>query len=44
MKLIHFQAGEQIRLGIKTEKGVIDVEQAAQTFSLVFANENGTRY
>jgi 2-keto-4-pentenoate hydratase/2-oxohepta-3-ene-1,7-dioic acid hydratase in catechol pathway len=34
MKLIHFQVGEQIRLGIKTEKGIIDVEQAAQTFSL----------
>ena len=34
MKLINFKVEEQIRLGIKTEKGIIDVEQAATSLSL----------
>ena len=34
MKLINFKVEEQIRLGIKTEKGIIDVEQAATLLSL----------
>lgn len=34
MKLVNFKFGEQIRLGIKIDKGIIDVEQAATAFSL----------
>lgn len=34
MKLINFKVEEQIHLGIKTEKGIIDVEQAATLLSL----------
>ena len=34
MKLINFKVEEQIRLGIKTEKGIMDVEQAATSLSL----------
>ena len=34
MKLIQFKVGEQIRLGIKTENGIIDVEQTANSLSL----------
>ncbi len=34
MKFINFKVGDQIRLGLKTEKGVIDVEQAATALSL----------
>ena len=34
MKLINFKVEEQVRLGIKTEKGIIDVEQAATSMSL----------
>ncbi len=34
MKLINFKVEEQIRLGIKTEKGILDVEQAATSLSL----------
>lgn len=34
MKLVNFKAGEQIRLGIKTEAGVIDVEKEAAAYKL----------
>jgi len=34
VKFINFKVGEQIRLGIKSEKGIIDVEQAATALSL----------
>ena len=34
MKLINFKVEEQVRLGIKTEKGIMDVEQAATSLSL----------
>jgi 2-keto-4-pentenoate hydratase/2-oxohepta-3-ene-1,7-dioic acid hydratase in catechol pathway len=34
VKLINFKVEEQIHLGIKTEKGIIDVEQAATLLSL----------
>ncbi len=34
MKLINFKVDEQVRLGIKTEKGIMDVEQAAASLSL----------
>jgi 2-keto-4-pentenoate hydratase/2-oxohepta-3-ene-1,7-dioic acid hydratase in catechol pathway len=34
VKFIQFKVEEQIRLGIKTEKGIIDVEQAATLLSL----------
>ncbi len=34
MKFIQFKVGESIRLGIKTENGVIDVEQTANSLSL----------
>ncbi|MBP2649395.1 MAG: Ureidoglycolate lyase [Firmicutes bacterium] len=34
MKLVNYRLGEQIRLGIKTEQGVVDVEQAAALHSL----------
>ena len=34
MKLIQFKVGESIRLGIKTENGIIDVEQAATSLSI----------
>ena len=33
MKFINFKVGDQIRLGLKTEKGVIDVEQSATALS-----------
>ncbi|WP_071393970.1 fumarylacetoacetate hydrolase family protein [Bacillus tuaregi] len=34
MKFINFKANNQIRLGIVTEKGIIDVEESARIFSL----------
>jgi 2-keto-4-pentenoate hydratase/2-oxohepta-3-ene-1,7-dioic acid hydratase in catechol pathway len=34
VKFIQFKVGEQIRLGIKTENGIIDVEQTASLLSL----------
>lgn len=34
MKIVNFKVGEQIRLGIKGEQGIIDVEQAAKEYSL----------
>ena len=34
MKLIQFKVGESIRLGIKIENGIIDVEQSATSLSL----------
>ena len=34
MKFIQFKVGESIRLGIKTENGIIDVEQSATSLSL----------
>lgn len=34
MKLVNFKVGEQIRLGIKNDKGIIDVEQAASAYSI----------
>ena len=34
MKFIQFKVGESIRLGIKTENGIIDVEQTATSLSL----------
>ena len=34
MKLVNFKVGEQIRLGIKSEKGIIDVAKAAAKYSL----------
>lgn len=34
MKIVNFKVEEQIRLGIKNDKGIIDVEQAAAKFSL----------
>lgn len=34
MKLVNFKVGEQIRLGIKSEKGIIDVAKAAKDHSL----------
>lgn len=34
MKLVNFKVGEQIRLGIKNEKGIIDVTKAAEQYSL----------
>jgi 2-keto-4-pentenoate hydratase/2-oxohepta-3-ene-1,7-dioic acid hydratase in catechol pathway len=34
MKLVNFKAGEQIRFGIQTAQGIIDVEKAAATYSL----------
>ncbi len=34
MKFINFKAGDQIQLGIKTEKGIIDVEEAAKAYDL----------
>lgn len=34
MKLVNFKVGEQIRLGIKNEKGIIDVAKAAEQYSL----------
>ena len=34
MKLLNFRKGNEIRLGIKTEKGVIDVEKEAYTNSM----------
>lgn len=34
MKLVNFKLGEQIRLGIKSEQGIIDIEQAGTDYSL----------
>src|SRR5690348_10744412 len=34
MKLMQFTLNGQIRLGMKTEKGIIDVEQAAKIFNI----------
>lgn len=34
MKLVNFKVGEHIRLGIKTEQGIIDVKQAAIAHSM----------
>lgn len=34
VRFINFKAGDQTRLGIKTDKGIIDVEQMAKTYSL----------
>lgn len=34
MKLVNFKVGNQIHLGIKSEKGIIDVEKAATEYSL----------
>lgn len=34
MKFVNFKSGEQIRLGIKHEQGIIDVEKAAAAHSL----------
>ena len=34
MKLMQFTLDGQIRLGMKTEKGIIDVEQAAKIFDI----------
>ena len=34
MKFVNFQSGNQIRLGIKTDQGIIDVEKAAAACSL----------
>lgn len=34
MKLVNFKVGEQVRLGIKSEKGIIDVSKAAEEYSL----------
>jgi 2-keto-4-pentenoate hydratase/2-oxohepta-3-ene-1,7-dioic acid hydratase in catechol pathway len=34
VKFIQFKVGEQVRLGIKTENGIIDVEQTATLLSL----------
>lgn len=38
MKLVNFRVGEQIRLGIKTDEGIIDVKQAAEQYSLGVPN------
>ncbi|MCM3570305.1 fumarylacetoacetate hydrolase family protein [Neobacillus mesonae] len=34
MKFVNFKADGQIRLGIKTDKGIVDVEQAAKAYHL----------
>ena len=34
MKFVQFIGGESVRLGIKTEKGIIDVEQCATLLSM----------
>ncbi|WP_411680925.1 fumarylacetoacetate hydrolase family protein [Clostridium thailandense] len=34
MKIVNFKVGDQIRLGIKRDQGIIDVEQAAVKFSI----------
>ncbi|QCX34715.1 fumarylacetoacetate hydrolase family protein [Caloramator sp. E03] len=34
MKFVNFKLEEKVRLGIKTEKGIIDVEKAAADFSM----------
>lgn len=34
MKFINFQTEDQIRLGIKTDRGIIDIVQAAEAYSL----------
>lgn len=34
MKFVQYKSGNQIRLGIKNDLGIIDVEQAAATYSL----------
>jgi len=33
MKLVHFKVGEQVRLGIKTERGLFDVNKIAANYS-----------
>ena len=42
MKLINFKVEEQIRLGIKTEKGIIGCRTSTHFIVLRAANENGT--
>ncbi len=34
MKLLHFKRENQIRLGIKTEKGILDIQSAGQQFNV----------
>lgn len=34
MKLVNFKVGEEIRFGLRTETGIIDVQKAADTYSL----------
>lgn len=34
MKIVNFRVGEQIRLGVKNDQGIIDVEQAAAKLSI----------
>ena len=34
MKLVNFYVEDNVRLGIKTEKGIIDVEKAALEYSI----------
>lgn len=34
MKLLNFKSGDQVRLGIKVDKGIIDVESAAKKYSI----------
>lgn len=34
MKFVNFQVDQQIRLGMKTNQGIIDVKQAAESYSL----------
>ncbi|WP_394235267.1 fumarylacetoacetate hydrolase family protein [Niallia oryzisoli] len=34
MRFINYKNGDSIRLGIKTDQGIIDVEQAAKTYAL----------
>ena len=34
MKFVNFKVGEEIRLGIKTEQGIIDVLETANQYSL----------
>ena len=33
MKFVQYKSGNQIRLGIKNDLGIIDVEQASATYS-----------
>lgn len=39
MKLVNFKVEEQVRLGIKLEHGILDVEQAAAAYSLEVPTE-----